>query len=71
MKKYLLVNPWIYDFAAHNFGVVPVGLLRIASLLQKHHEVQLLDCLAGCRRAVKETGFSKFRKEKMSLLPKV
>ncbi|MBU4149052.1 MAG: radical SAM protein [Candidatus Omnitrophica bacterium] len=65
MKKVLLVNPWIYDFAAHDFGMKPVGLLRIAELLRRHgHKVYYLDCLDNCSRSKDEFGFSKIRKEK-------
>ena len=42
----LLVNPWIYDFAAYDFWIKPLGLLYLASLLHQHdYEVTLLDCL--------------------------
>lgn len=42
----LLVNPWIYDFAAYDFWNKPLGLLSLASLLRKnHHNVYFLDCL--------------------------
>ena len=42
----LLVNPWIYDFAAYDLWIRPVGLLSIASLLKKSGcGVHLLDCL--------------------------
>ncbi|MBU1932641.1 MAG: radical SAM protein [Candidatus Omnitrophica bacterium] len=65
MKKALLVNPWIFDFAAHDFGMKPVGLLRIAELLQRHgHKIYYLDCLDNCSRSRDEFGFSKIRKEK-------
>jgi len=30
----LLVNPWIYDFAAFNLWVEPLGMLTIAAVLQ-------------------------------------
>ena len=30
----LLVNPWIYDFAAHNLWIEPLGLLTIAAALR-------------------------------------
>jgi len=62
---YLLINPWIYDFAAYNLGVKPVGLLRVASFLRNSGDVQLVDCLSGCVRSKEESGFSKFRKEKI------
>ncbi len=42
----LLVNPWIYDFAAYNLWSEPTGLLEIgAYLLGLGYEVSLLDCL--------------------------
>ena len=63
-KNILLINPWIYDFAAHNFGTKPIGLLRIASHLRHTHNVSLIDCMSGCSKSKKESGFSKFRKEK-------
>ena len=66
MKKILLVNPWIYDFSAYDFGIKPVGLLRIGEFLRrKGAKVDLVDCLAGCSRRKDEYGFSKIRKEKI------
>lgn len=42
----LLINPWIYDFAAYDFRVKPLGLLSIASVLRKNgYEIHLIDCL--------------------------
>ncbi len=42
----LLINPWITDFAAYNFWIKPLGLLRIASLLRSHgYRVAFIDCL--------------------------
>ncbi|MHB8094595.1 MAG: B12-binding domain-containing radical SAM protein [Candidatus Aminicenantales bacterium] len=43
----LLVNPWIYDFTAYDFWLKPMGLLYIASILEKHAScrVDLVDCL--------------------------
>ncbi|HON59243.1 MAG TPA: radical SAM protein [Smithella sp.] len=44
--KILLINPWIYDFAAYDFWIKPLGLLYIGGLLRKnHHEIDLIDCL--------------------------
>jgi radical SAM superfamily enzyme YgiQ (UPF0313 family) len=43
----LLVNPWIYDFAAHNLWIEPLGLLTIAAVLRERgYSVSVLDCLA-------------------------
>ncbi|MFN2169443.1 MAG: B12-binding domain-containing radical SAM protein [Anaerolineae bacterium] len=43
----LLVNPWIYDFAAHNLWIEPIGLLTIAAALRDNdYTVTVVDCLA-------------------------
>ncbi|MEN6374473.1 MAG: radical SAM protein [Smithella sp.] len=45
-KKILLINPWIYDFAAYDFWLKPLGLLSLGSLLRRNnHEVNFIDCL--------------------------
>jgi radical SAM superfamily enzyme YgiQ (UPF0313 family) len=45
-KQILLVNPWIYDFAAYDFWIKPLGLLLLGGILRKHgYEIYLLDCL--------------------------
>ena len=42
----LLINPWIYDFAAYDFWIKPIGLLYIASVLRKNgYDVYFIDCL--------------------------
>ena len=42
----LLVNPWIYDFAAYDFWLRPYGLLRLGGKLRrKGYRVKLLDLL--------------------------
>ena len=42
----LLINPWIYDFAAYDFWIKPVGLLSIGHFLEKHgYQAYLIDCL--------------------------
>jgi len=42
--KILLINPPIYDFAAYDFWMKPLGLLYLSSLLKKgNHRVYLLD----------------------------
>jgi radical SAM superfamily enzyme YgiQ (UPF0313 family) len=49
MKKtpnILLINPWIYDFAAHDLWSKPLGLLLLAGLLRAQgYQLRLLDCL--------------------------
>jgi len=42
----LLINPWIYDFAAYDFWIKPVGLLSVGHYLEKHgYKTYLIDCL--------------------------
>lgn len=44
--RVLLVNPWIYDFAAYDLWSKPLGLIRLASHLKDLGvEVALVDCL--------------------------
>jgi hypothetical protein len=46
MARVLCINPWIYDFAAYNMWIEPLGLLAVASALrQAGHDVGLIDCL--------------------------
>jgi radical SAM superfamily enzyme YgiQ (UPF0313 family) len=66
----LLVNPWIYDFAAYDLWAKPLGLLYIAAVLGDHgYQVHLVDCLDSSavvppsKRKVKPYGQSKFSKE--------
>jgi len=67
MKNILLVNPWIYDFAAYDFGIKPVGLLRIGEYLRRHgNTIYLIDCLADCAKQKDEYGFSKIKKQKIN-----
>jgi radical SAM superfamily enzyme YgiQ (UPF0313 family) len=45
-REILLINPWIYDFAAYDFWIKPMGLLYIASILRENgYAVRVLDCL--------------------------
>ncbi|MBW1971400.1 MAG: radical SAM protein [Deltaproteobacteria bacterium] len=45
-KTILLVNPWIYDFAAYDLWAKPLGLLIIGGKLRKMgYDVELIDCL--------------------------
>jgi hypothetical protein len=46
MKRFLLIDPWITDFAAYDFWIKPLGLLCLAALLREAGaKVELLDCL--------------------------
>ena len=45
-KNILLVNPWLYDFAAYDLWSKPLGLLYIAAVLKNSGaRVNLIDCL--------------------------
>ena len=42
----LLINPWIYDFAAYDLWTEPLGLLYIAGLLRENgYRTNLVNCL--------------------------
>lgn len=46
MPKALLINPWIHDFAAHDFWARPLGLLEVGSALRAAgYDISLIDCL--------------------------
>ena len=48
MKKphLLLINPWIYDFAAYDLWMKPLGILNIASAFrQQGYKISFIDCL--------------------------
>jgi radical SAM superfamily enzyme YgiQ (UPF0313 family) len=61
--RVLLVNPWIYDFAAFNLWCEPLGLLSIGAVLQQAGcRVELLDCLGGALEKPRADGTGKFPK---------
>ena len=42
----LLINPWIYDFAAFDLWLKPLGLLYVGGYLRQHgYRLRLIDCL--------------------------
>ncbi len=46
MKRALLVNPWIHDFAAYDFWLKPLGLLYVGRAMEEMgYEVVLVDLL--------------------------
>src|SRR5208283_177559 len=60
--KILLVNPWIYDFAAFNLWARPLGLFRVAEYLSSFDtELYFIDCTGSCTTGRYGTG--KFRAE--------
>ncbi|WAC07154.1 MAG: B12-binding domain-containing radical SAM protein [Thermodesulfobacteriota bacterium] len=43
----ILINPWIYDFAAYDFWAKPLGFLYLAALLRKNgFSLHYIDCLS-------------------------
>jgi radical SAM superfamily enzyme YgiQ (UPF0313 family) len=45
-KRLLLINPWIYDFSAHDLWIKPLGLLELAAILEKNgYLLNFIDCL--------------------------
>jgi len=65
--KALLINPYIYDFAAYSFWSAPLGLLYIGGILrQNSFQISLIDCLEVVEAKRKEDGRAPFIKEKVS-----
>ncbi|MCX8031117.1 MAG: radical SAM protein [Thermodesulfovibrionales bacterium] len=63
-KRVLLVNPWIFDFAAYNFWSRPLGLLKVAEFLSQYDlEIDFVDATDACR--VKHWGIGKFNTEEV------
>lgn len=60
--KCLLINPWIYDFAAYNFWARPLGLLKVAEFLSLFNvELFFIDCCDSFR--IKKYGAGKYMAE--------
>jgi len=60
--KCLLINPWIYDFAAYNFWAKPLGLLKVAEFLSQFNvEIFFIDCCNSYK--MKKYGTGKYRAE--------
>ena len=52
----ILINPWIYDFAAYDLWSKPLGLLCLASDLRKNgFSIHLIDCLDIRHPGMEET----------------
>ncbi len=54
--KILLVNPWIVDFTAYDLWIKPLGILYIASVLEKMDfaELHLINCLDESHPSIPE-----------------
>jgi radical SAM superfamily enzyme YgiQ (UPF0313 family) len=73
----LLINPWIHDFAAYDFWLRPIGLLRLATMLRgwgfdlhlvdclDRHNPRLLERLKASPLPSKPDGRGKFHKEEI------
>lgn len=69
-KNLLLINPWIYDYAAFDLWSQPLGLLYIASFLRDHgFGISYIDCLRSHRNSVepkaKKYGVGNYRRESL------
>jgi radical SAM superfamily enzyme YgiQ (UPF0313 family) len=63
----LLINPFIYDFAAYNFWSSPLGLLYVGSILRENgFEIELIDCMEVKEKKRKKDGRAPFIKEKVT-----
>jgi radical SAM superfamily enzyme YgiQ (UPF0313 family) len=53
-RNFLLISPWIHDFAAYDFWARPLGLLYIAAVLERMFpcRVDLVDCLDRAHPAI-------------------
>ncbi len=66
MYKFLLINPWIYDFAAVNMWSRPLGLMKVAEYLSQFNvKLRLIDCMDIIKKQ-KLFGMAKYPK---TLLP--
>jgi radical SAM superfamily enzyme YgiQ (UPF0313 family) len=66
----LLINPWIYDFAAYDFFARPLGLLYLAGFLQARGlRVALVDCLGTPPAQSGPFGTGRFPKEGLPTPP--
>lgn len=46
MKRILFIQPWIYDFAAYDFWIKPLGLMYIAGWMRANGiNIDFIDCL--------------------------
>jgi hypothetical protein len=66
----LLINPWIYDFAAYDFFARPLGLLYLAGWLRaRGYAVNFLDCLGSPHARPGPFGTGRYPKELMPTPP--
>ncbi len=62
--KILLINPWIYDFAAYNLWSRPLGLLKVAEYLSAYDiDLFFIDCTDSYHQ--KRYGTGNFKNERV------
>jgi len=60
----LLINPWVYDFAAYDYFARPLGLLYLAGWLRaRGYRINFLDCLAAPHAKPGPFGTGRYPKE--------
>ena len=60
----LLINPWVYDFAAYDYFARPLGLLYLAGWLRAQgYAVNFLDCLGAPHARTGPFGTGRYPKE--------
>lgn len=65
-NQIILVNPWIHDFSSYDLWLKPLGLLYIASALERAgFRVHLIDCL-DYRKVPRAYGCGKFYSEEIA-----
>jgi radical SAM superfamily enzyme YgiQ (UPF0313 family) len=61
--RFILINPWIYDFAAVNMWARPLGLLKVAEYLSQYDvDLKLIDCTDILRKR-KNYGMGKYPRQ--------
>ena len=61
--KFVLINPWVYDFAALNLWSRPLGLLRTAEYLSQFDvDLHFIDCTDE-RRTARRFGTGKYSRQ--------
>ncbi len=70
MHRILLINPWVYDFAAYNLWARPLGLLKVADFLSQYDiDIRLIDCMEDYKPRKYYTGkYSRVSVEKPFIL---
>jgi len=61
--KFILINPWVYDFSAMNLWSRPLGLLKVAEYLSRFDiNLELIDC-TGEVKIKRKFGTGKFPRQ--------